>query len=112
MRARLQWILVLSKARFLYSIAFLKKMSNLNDENGSRYVHCGNQGKTFLDSTFAQGDFYIRCNASKAAPAGDIEPKFFAAGFHSYLLYKFYCLLILLDPCMLRKFRLAQLNFQ
>jgi hypothetical protein len=55
------------------------------NENGSGYMHRGNQSKAFLDSTLMEAGLYMRGDIHKPAPCWDVEPKFLAVGYYSFL---------------------------
>lgn len=68
-------------------------------------MHGGNQSKAFLDSTFTQGHFYVGGDVPEAAPAGNIEPEFFAVGFHDLFLILYSALWMILPECNMFRMR-------
>ena len=46
-------------------------------------MHGINQNETIFNAAFANGDFHFRGYVDKSAPGGDVEPEFFAIGFHA-----------------------------
>ncbi len=53
------------------------------DENGCRDVHGIDENHALFDSAFAHGNFDVGRDVDESAPGGDVEPEFFAVGFHN-----------------------------
>lgn len=52
-------------------------------------MHRGYQSKALLDSALMKTSFYLFSDVYKATAGGEVEPEFFAVGFHSLLLSNF-----------------------
>ena len=52
------------------------------DEHGGGDVHGVDQTKPFLNSTFMQRFLHLAGDVDKSAAGWDVEPEFFAIGFH------------------------------
>jgi hypothetical protein len=48
-------------------------------------MHGVHENESFLDPTLVKASFHLRGDVYKSASGGDVEPEFFAVGFHDHL---------------------------
>lgn len=54
------------------------------DEDGGGDVHGIDEAESLADAAFTQTLFHLRCDVCKTAAGREVEPEFFAVGFHGW----------------------------